>query len=100
MFADDDVALVGAAVKSIIVAGEREFAPSIGQVKAEMQRIVTKRGGAGGAWERWIQAGKCKDAADELGSVSRLARERGLTWDEAKTLALEAPERGRLEAHK
>lgn len=42
MFADDDAGLVGAAVKALIVAGNREFAPGIGQIKEQM-RLLTER---------------------------------------------------------
>lgn len=39
MFADDPAALVGAAVKSIIAAGNREFAPNVGVIKETMRRM-------------------------------------------------------------
>lgn len=42
LFADDDVRLVGAAVKAIIVAGNREFAPNIGQIKEQMRKLTAK----------------------------------------------------------
>lgn len=48
--------------------------------KAENQ----KRHGTGEAWQSRIDAGQCVDAADSLVSVSRYAREHGLTWREAK----------------
>ena len=41
MFADDDVGLVGAAVKAIIVAGNREFAPNVGQIKEQMRKLTS-----------------------------------------------------------
>lgn len=41
MFEDDDVRLVGAAVKSLIVSGNREFAPNVGQIKEQMRRLTT-----------------------------------------------------------
>lgn len=44
LFADDDAGLVGAALKAIIVAGNREFAPNIGAIKEKMREI--KQGGA------------------------------------------------------
>ena len=40
LFADDDAALVGAAVKAIIVAGNREFAPQIGTIKEQMRALT------------------------------------------------------------
>ena len=43
MFANDDVALVAAAVKSVIESDEKGFPPSIGQVKAKM-RLLTSAG--------------------------------------------------------
>lgn len=42
MFADDDAGLVGAAVKSIIVAGNREFAPNVGAIKEQMRKLTAK----------------------------------------------------------
>lgn len=86
MFADDDVGLVGAAVKQIIVAGNREFAPNVGQIKEQMAKLIEKHGGY--AWQAAVNTGKCKDGAFELGGISRIARERGLPWHEAKQLAL------------
>ena len=86
MFANDDVGLVGAAVKQIIVAGNREFAPNIGQIKDQMAKLTTTSPGS--SWQMHINKGNCKDGAMALGGVSRLARERGITWDEAKRLAL------------
>lgn len=41
MFADDDAGLVGAAVKAIIVAGNREFAPNVGQIKEQMRKLTS-----------------------------------------------------------
>lgn len=41
MFADDDVRLVGAAVKTLIAAGDREFAPGVGQIKEQMRKLVS-----------------------------------------------------------
>ena len=40
MFKDDDPALVGAAVKALIVGGGLEFAPTIGAIKAKMRDLV------------------------------------------------------------
>ena len=40
VFADDDVQLVAAAVKAIIVADTREFPPTIAHVKEKMRRLV------------------------------------------------------------
>ena len=40
MFADDDAGLVGAALKSLIVAGNREFAPGVGQIKEQMRKLT------------------------------------------------------------
>ena len=57
MFADDDVRLVGAAVKALIVAGDREFAPGVGQVKEQMRKLTAP--GEMGEAEAW---GKIKRA--------------------------------------
>lgn len=43
MFADDDMALVAAAVKTFIVEDQKGFAPSIGEIKNVMLRL-TQRG--------------------------------------------------------
>lgn len=42
MFRNDDVALVAAAVKSVIESDEKGFPPSIGQVKSKMRLLVQK----------------------------------------------------------
>ena len=39
---------------------------------------------AGYAWQRAIEAGRCRDAADEMGSISKYAREHGISWQAAK----------------
>lgn len=44
MFVDDDVRLVGAAVKALIVAGDREFAPGVGQIKEQMRKLTAGNG--------------------------------------------------------
>ena len=41
MFREDDVALVAAAVKALIVAEASSFPPTIGQVKARLRQITT-----------------------------------------------------------
>lgn len=40
VFADDDVRLVAAAVKAIIVADTREFPPTIAHVKEQMRKMI------------------------------------------------------------
>ena len=40
MFSCDDARLVGAAVKAIIVAGNREFAPNVGTIKEQMRKMT------------------------------------------------------------
>lgn len=57
MFADDDAGIVGAAVKSIIVAGNREFAPNIGQIKEQMRKLTEKHGDKSEA-EAWARIRK------------------------------------------
>ena len=44
VFADDDVRLVAAAVKAIIVADTREFPPTIAHVKEKMRQLVEEKG--------------------------------------------------------
>lgn len=43
VFADDDVRLVAAAVKAIIVADTREFPPTIAHVKEKMRQLVAEK---------------------------------------------------------
>ena len=43
VFADDDVRLVAAAVKAIIVADTREFPPTIAAVKEKMRQLVADK---------------------------------------------------------
>lgn len=57
MFADDDVRLVGAALKTIIAAGNREFAPGVGQIKEQMRKLVSKgEKTEAEAWARILKA--------------------------------------------
>lgn len=77
------------AIKAAAVAFARhhKYPPDPRDLCAGMVPDASKepaREDAGSAWERWIAEGKARDAADELGSVSRYARENGLTWEEAK----------------
>lgn len=51
MFAEDDVAIVAAAVKALIATDERGFPPHIGAVKAKMRQIAAPAGMTSGeAW--------------------------------------------------
>lgn len=57
MFADDDARLVGAALKTIIAAGNREFAPGVGQIKEQMRKLVsTGEKTEAEAWARILKA--------------------------------------------
>jgi len=57
MFADDDVRLVGAAVKTLIAAGDREFAPGVGQIKEQMRKLVANgEKTEAEAWARILKA--------------------------------------------
>jgi len=42
MFNDDDVNIVAAAVKCLIVSGNREFAPNVGAIKEQMRKLTNK----------------------------------------------------------
>lgn len=57
MFKDDDPRLVGAAVKALIVAGNREFAPGVGQIKEQMRKL-TVTGGEKTEAEAWARIRK------------------------------------------
>lgn len=48
MFAEDDYAVVGAAVKALIASDVKGFPPNIGAVKAQIQRILPRRTALGG----------------------------------------------------
>lgn len=66
-------------------ARRNEYYPSIAELtdhlpKAEVRSCTD----AGSVWEQWIADGRAKDAADELGSVSKYAREHNMTWNQAK----------------
>ena len=74
-------------------ARKSQYFPSIAEItenlpkpdrNAWMDKYIDDRKNAGGDWQHAIDAGKCRDAADELGSVSRYARENGVSWREAK----------------
>lgn len=57
MFADDDARLVGAALKTIIAAGNREFAPGVGQIKEQMRKLVSNgEKTEAEAWARILKA--------------------------------------------
>lgn len=57
MFADDDVRLVGTAVKTLIAAGDREFAPGVGQIKEQMRKLVSNgEKTEAEAWARVLKA--------------------------------------------
>ena len=43
MFRDDSAVIVGAAVKTIIAAGNREFAPGVGAIKEQIRKMTAGR---------------------------------------------------------
>ena len=62
------------------------FAPKIAELVSFLPQkpgAETSSNGAGEAWQAAIDTGKCFDAAETLGSVSRYAREHGLTLEQA-----------------
>ena len=66
-------------------ARRNQYYPSVAELTDHLPREEARAfTDAGIMWERWIAEGKARDAADELGSVSRYAREHNMTWDEAK----------------
>lgn len=75
VFADDDVKLVAAAVKAIVVADTREFPPTIAAVKEKMRQLV--------------QPNRMTEA-EAWNIVSRAARN-GLYGSEEEFKALPAP---------
>lgn len=91
MFAEDSYNTVAAAVRAFIVDDSKGFPPVVGQVKQRVTEISRAKSAlpesAGGcdarglAWMReYIQRRDTKHAA----SISRFARERGLTWPQAE----------------
>lgn len=76
MFAQDDVRLVAAAVKSVIEGDERGFPPTIGQVKAKL-RLITQpvnELSEADAWAMVAKAIRMYDAAEEFEKFPRLVR--------------------------
>lgn len=72
---------------AIAFARENKYPPDPGDLCRDLMPEKSgkqKRRGAGEEWQARINAGQCADAADILGGASRYARERGLTWQEAK----------------
>ncbi len=57
------------------------FPPKISELVAFMAPKTDARKGSGEAWQARIDAGRCIEAA---GTVSRRARERGISWRAAK----------------
>lgn len=85
MFADDDAGFVGAAVKSLIVEGNREFAPNVGVIKAEMKKIYPNYGRD--LWMRdYADDDNCPLGMERLGEHSRQQR---LALESGERLALE-----------
>lgn len=82
-FKADDAEYVKAAVKSLIVSGGREYAPNVGIIKAEMQKISPSQGK-----NLWMKAytddNACPGGMEGLGAVSRYARAHGMTWRKSK----------------
>ena len=77
MFARDDVALVAAAVKSVIEGDEKGFPPTIGQVKAKLRLITgSKELTEAEAWDMVSQAIRngLYGAAEEFGKFPPLVR--------------------------
>ena len=75
-FADDDPKLVQAAVKSIVATSTSDYAPTIGQVKAEMYRLSA---GGANAQEMWTHIRKAISnsgyhSADEFALLSPIER--------------------------
>lgn len=75
MFADDDVTLVGLAVKSIITAGGHEFAPQIGEVKATMRKL--QQPNAMTEAEAWAQVKRavCRSGYNSVEEYAKLPLE-------------------------
>lgn len=89
MFAEDSYNTVAAAVRAFIVSDSKGFPPVVGQVKQRVAEITSARsalpesaGGCGGL--AWMLPYIQKRDAKHAGSISRYARERGLTWPQAK----------------
>lgn len=83
------------AIKTAALAHARksDYYPSVSEIVANlpqpdknawMDEYISDKPCAGLEWQRSIDAGRSFDAADELGAVSRYAREHDLSWQEAK----------------
>ena len=80
-----------AAIEWARIGEKREYPPRVSELAAKLAPAQTAGKSAqaiasesGLAWQRAIDAGQCRDAAEELGSVSRYAREHGMSWEQAK----------------
>lgn len=108
MFANDDVRLVGAAVKSLIAAGGLEHAPNVGQIKEQMRKLTSKdEHTEAEAWARVRKAirNSAYDYAEEfrrlppilqklVGSPSQLHEWAVMDSDELNTVVRAYVERG------
>lgn len=89
-FAYEDVK--AAAVEWARTGVKREYQPRVSELAAKLTPVQTATkapqtvvsADSGRAWQRAIDAGQCRDAVEELGSVSRYAREHGLNFEQAK----------------
>lgn len=72
MFKDDDPVLVGAAVKSLIVGGGLEFAPTIGAVKEKMRELAEpEQMTEAEAWAR-VKKAVCRSAYNSQQEFDKL----------------------------
>ena len=91
MFSEDSYNAVAAAVKAFIASDRKGFPPVVGQVKQRVTELASEKALPGN-----VSRGSEKEAAwmrryinvdhGGLGRISRYARERGITWDEAKAV--------------
>lgn len=91
MFAEDSYSTVAAAVRAFIVSDSKGFPPVVGQVKQRVAEITSAKSalpeGAGDCDVRglaWMLPYIQKRDAQHPRSISRCAREHGLTWPQAK----------------
>lgn len=89
MFAEDSYSTVAAAVRAFIASDSKGFPPVVGQIKQRVAEIVQgipappPQSPALQA-ASWMLPYIQKRDAKHAGSISRYARERGLTWPQAK----------------
>lgn len=81
MFVNEDADRVSNAVREFIAADVKGFPPQIGAIKEQLRSAEPS---SGKSWQSRVT--ETQPDVDDRRSVSRYAREHGLTWQEAKAI--------------